>query len=175
MLIFSFFKNFNSNWIDWSGTDKLIIHSNIFSLLILYRFSWSQHPLFSKRFLVKYISDKDILSSNQSGFRKEHSCHTCLTNTVESLYSAMNDSDIIGSMELDFSKAFDILDVNIILRKLELYGCDPTSLRWFRSYLTARSQYVKMNDYKSNTGTLSYVLYVYVLYTNDMSLYIKIR
>ena len=50
---FNFFKNFNLNWIDWSGTDNLIIHSNIFSLLILYRFSWSQHPLFSKRFLVQ--------------------------------------------------------------------------------------------------------------------------
>ena len=49
---FIFFSNFNLNWIDWSGTDNLIIHSNIFSLLILYRLSWSQHPLFSKRFLV---------------------------------------------------------------------------------------------------------------------------
>ena len=49
---FNFFLNFNLNWIDWSGNDNLIVHSNIFSLLILYRFSWSQHPLFSKRFLV---------------------------------------------------------------------------------------------------------------------------
>ena len=61
--------------------------------------------------------------------------YTCLNNMVESWYSAMNDGNIIGSLELDFSKAFDILDINILLRKLELYGCDPTSLRWFRSNL----------------------------------------
>ena len=64
MCEFNFFLNFNLNWIDWSGTDKLIIHSNIFSLLILHRFSWSQHPLFSKRFLVNLSLHSGIFPSD---------------------------------------------------------------------------------------------------------------
>ena len=56
--------------------------------------------------LFKYFSDKDILSSNQSGLLKEHSCHTCLTNMVKSWYSAMNDGNIISSLQLEFGTYF---------------------------------------------------------------------
>ena len=50
----SYYNKKLQNWIDWSGTDKLIVHSN-FSLLILHRFSWFQHPLFFQKGFLLYL------------------------------------------------------------------------------------------------------------------------
>ena len=106
--------------------------------------------------LYRYICDKDILCSNQSGFRRNHSCLTCLTNMVESWYFAINEGNIVGSVELDFSKTFKVLDHKILLNKLKLYGCDSRSLIWFGSYLSGRSQIVTIDDVISSSADISY-------------------
>ena len=131
--------------------------------------------------LYRYICDKDILCSNQSGFRRNHSCLTCLTNMVESWYFAINEGNIVGSVELDFSKAFDILDHEILLNKLKFYGCDSRSLSWFISYLSGRSQIVKTDDVISSSANIGYGIaqgsilgpLLFILYTNDLHLFIK--
>ena len=105
--------------------------------------------------LNRYICDKDILCSNQSGFRRNHSCLTCLT-MVESWYLAINEGNIVGSVELDFCKAFDTWDHEILLNKLKLYGCDSRSLSWLRSYLSGRYQIVKIDDVISSSANIGY-------------------
>ena len=130
--------------------------------------------------LYKYFVNNDLFCNNQSGFCKNYSCHTCLTNIVECWLSAMNKGHIVGSVKLDFSKAFDVLDHNILLQKLECYGCDNLSLDWFGSYLGQRSQSVKLQDTLSDSMPLKcgvaqgFILgpLLFVIFTNDMHLHV---
>ena len=48
--------------------------------------------------------------------------------------------DIVGTLFLDFRKAFDLVDHKILLNKLSLYHFSPSSLQWFESYLDGRQQ-----------------------------------
>ena len=63
---------------------------------------------------------------------------------------------ISAALLLDLSAAFDLVDHQIMLGKLELYGLDQSSLKWFSSYLEDRVQYVLVEDKLSDpkpTGT----------------------
>ena len=64
----------------------------------------------------------------------------------------MNYDKIVGCVTLDFKKAFDVLSHDILIKKLELYGCDRLSLHWFNSYLKDRSQHVFIGNSLSEVG-----------------------
>ena len=87
----------------------------------------------------------NLLSPRQSGFRTKHSCETALTEMTDDWLSAMYNNEYCGVLFLDLCKAFDLLDHNILLRKLKLYQLGEQSLFWFQSYLSDRKQSVKIN------------------------------
>ena len=62
---------------------------------------------------------------------------------------------ITGVLVWDLSAAFDTLDVELLCKKLELYGLDTLSVSWFRSFLTNRSQKVEIGEAISNSVNLS--------------------
>ena len=55
---------------------------------------------------------------------------------------------------IDLKKAFDTIDHQIILKKLENYGIDHSSLKWFKLYLTGRTQKYQVNDRLSNSTSV---------------------
>ena len=73
----------------------------------------------------------------QSGFREHHSCQTALIKIIEDWLSDINENKIAGSLFLDFSKAFDLVDHILLIHKLKLYNIDTS---WFSSYLNKRFQ-----------------------------------
>ena len=54
--------------------------------------------------------------------------------------ACIDKGDIIGSLFLDFRKAFDLVNHNILIKKLSIYKVSNSSLQWFISYLESRQQ-----------------------------------
>ena len=65
---------------------------------------------------------------------------------TEFCYSALNEKKSTATALLDFSKAFDTIDHNILVKKLECYGIRGKSNEWFRLYLANKRQYVEINE-----------------------------
>ena len=97
--------------------------------------------------MLDYLNQYNLLSSNQSGFRKGYSCESCLLNITNKWHNALNKGHIVGCVALDLSKAFDVLNIDIALKKI--YQCSSTALLWFHSFLCGWKQYVKINEYSS--------------------------
>jgi len=61
----------------------------------------------------------------------------------------MDKGNFTSALFLDFRKAFDIVNHQILLSKLRLYQCDDHSIKWFNSYLSGRCQKVKIGSEES--------------------------
>ena len=92
--------------------------------------------------LFEFLDKNDILFPNQSGFRPLHSTATALMKLVNQWSSNIDNNKLTGVAFIDLRKAFDTVDHNILLNKLEAIGCSDTSIKWFRSYLSNREQMV---------------------------------
>ena len=119
-------------------------------------------PLISKIFekliharLYKFLTKYDILYQYQFGFREHHSTDLALNTLNNFISSAFENKNFTLGIFLDFSKAFDTVDFNILLSKLEHYGICGTPLKWFESYLRNRTQHVVFNDSVSENKTIT--------------------
>lgn len=95
--------------------------------------------------LVNYLEVNKLLEECQSGFRARHSCETALQWVISNWKRSLGESKMIGVVFLDLKRAFELVDRDILLRKLESYGITGIVLSWFKSYLENRTQRVKFN------------------------------
>ena len=101
--------------------------------------------------LHEFLEKLDILYEYQFGFRKKHSTHLAHLILHDKLSKVLDDGKTAIGIYLDFSKAFDTVDHDILLSKLFYYGIRGPAYDWFQSYLSDRSQYVTYNGVKSST------------------------
>ena len=114
-------------------------------------------PEFSKRLerrvynrLISHIDDNKLLYGYQFGFQKGKSTHLAIIRYVDKITEALDQGESVVGVLLDFSMAFDTVDYNILLKKMEKYGISGVELKWFEDYLSNRLLYVTYNNHKSS-------------------------
>ena len=80
---------------------------------------------------------------------------TALLEATNSWSVNIDNSPVNEAVFIDLKKAFDTIDHQIILQKLRNYGIDHCSLKWFKSYLTGRTQKCKVNDRLSKSTSIN--------------------
>ena len=105
--------------------------------------------------LYTYLTQHSLLFAAQSGFRPKHSCETALLRMVDLWAAAIDRGDINGVILLDFRKAFDLINHECLLKKLNIYQCDDNANMWFRSYLTGRTQRTSFRWHLSETAAIT--------------------
>ena len=100
--------------------------------------------------LVKYIEERNLLNPNQHGFRRGYSCLSQLLHHQDAITQQLEHGLNVDVIYLDFSKAFDKLDINITLQKLLDLGVRGKLFVWLKSFMKNRQQCVVIDEAKSN-------------------------
>ena len=124
----------------YKGDSKFIV-SNYRPVSVLPVFSKILEKLMYTR-LFSFINKNNLLYKLQFGFRPEHSTCLALISLIDKITDALEKGDFVLGLFLDFSKAFDCINHEILYLKLEHYGIRGMALKWFRSYLSNREQFV---------------------------------
>ncbi|KAL0153113.1 hypothetical protein M9458_051569, partial [Cirrhinus mrigala] len=107
--------------------------------------------------LSSFLQKYDICEDFQSGFRPYHSTETALIRVTNDLLLSSDRGCISLLVLLDLSAAFDTVDHNILLNRLENYvGISGSALAWFKSYLSDRHQFVVVNEKVSYRSQVQY-------------------
>ena len=69
---------------------------------------------------------------------------------TEKWVQSIDNDEVVGSVLIDFRKAFDLINHQLLLRKLKIYGINGNALKWMESYLHSRTQRVFIENKMSN-------------------------
>ena len=89
---------------------------------------------------ITFIKDNDILYDFQFGFRQQHSTYMPISLLHDFIATSMADKCKTAAIYLDLARAFDTVNVNILLSKLPKYGISGNAHNFLKSYLTSRAQ-----------------------------------
>ena len=116
-----------------------------------------------------------MLYEKQFGFRHDHSTIHALLELSEKIRLANDNEKYSYGVFLDLKKAFDTVNHNIVLKKLEIYGIRGITSKWLKSFLKDRKQHATIQGIKSDQNSTDYsvpqgsvlVLLLFIIFIND--------
>ena len=131
--------------------------------------------------IFKFLNDSNSIYPLQFGFRRKYSTTHTLISLTEDIRKNLDEGNIGCGIFVELQKAFDTVEHDILLAKLEHYGIHGLANEWFRSYLSNRKQYVSINSHESSLASVLYGVpqgsvlgpLLFLIYINDVNQAIK--
>ena len=116
------------------------------------------------------------MNSSQYGFRKGHSTQHAILDIVNDIQSNLNQCLLSCGVFIDLKKAFDTVDHDVLLDKLNHYGFRGIINSWFSSYLKNCTQTTQVDRYISDKAVVGCGVpqgsvlgpLLFLLYVNDI-------
>ena len=128
--------------------------------------------------IYKHLENNNLLFDKQFGFQLNNSTEHAILQLVNDISSSFEREEHTLEIFIDFSKAFDTVDHEILTSKLEHYGIKGKTLKWLKSFLSERKQCISYSDVGkismcsiicgipqgSILGLLLFLIYIYDLH-----------
>ena len=126
--------------------------------------------------MISFIDKNNIFSASQYGFRKNKSTEMALMQFIDFIHNGLTKKENVGAIFMDLSKAFDVMDHNILMVKLEHYGFRGPFLDFLMTFVRNRKYFVNVNGLNSSTKTVNIGVpqgstlgpLLFLIYVNDM-------
>ena len=103
--------------------------------------------------LQDHLNKFKIIAEEQFGFRTDPTTDKAIYKLINETLSALNNKLAVGGIFFDLEKAFDCLNRDVLMSKLQLYGITGKAKAWFESYFNNRYQRVQLSDVSTNLST----------------------
>ena len=131
--------------------------------------------------ILAYLEQHNLLPRCQHGFRPYHSTASCALEFINFVYEGLDKGHFVISIFIDFSKAFDLLSHDILIRKLRVLHFSESAIQLIKSYLEFRVQRVFCNGAFSQSLPVSHGVpqgsilgpLLFILYIHDMKDYLQ--